>query len=72
MKTFTLPQLAAELDMSPKTMRAILRKKGYKRPGTRWVWSTDRKAEIKAVVRGKTFVPPARRPRKGSTELRVH
>lgn len=76
MKTFSLPQLAAELDMSPKTCRANLRKKGYKRPGTRWVWPTEKKAEIKAVARGKA--PPVvakktTKARKGTTgDHQVH
>lgn len=56
MKTFSLPQLAAELEMSPKACRANLRKAGYARPGTRWVWDISKKSEIKAIVRGKT--PP--------------
>lgn len=70
MKTFSLPQLAAELDMSPKTCRANLRKSGYKRPGTRWVWPTDQKATIKAIARGKAPPVVAKkvgRPRKSTS-----
>lgn len=53
MKTFTLPQLAAELSMSQKAVRAKLRKAGMKRPGTRWAWPVEKKAEIKAIIKGK-------------------
>jgi hypothetical protein len=57
MKTFSLPQLATELSMSQKAVRAKLRKAGYERPGTRWVWPTDMKAEIRAIAKGKKPAP---------------
>lgn len=53
MKTFTLPQLAEEMSLSPKTARALLRKAGIKRPGTRWSWPIEKKSEVKAVLKGK-------------------
>ncbi|MGE0366967.1 MAG: hypothetical protein AB7Q00_14665 [Phycisphaerales bacterium] len=64
-KKHTLTVIAGELNMSTKTLRALLRKKGYKRPGTRWVFSTEEKAEIKALVK-----KPAKKAAKKSTGRR--
>lgn len=68
MKTFTLPQLAEELSLSQKTARAILRKAGVKRPGTRWSWPMEKKAEIKALLRGKKVAAKKSVARRGRGE----
>ncbi len=75
MKTFSLPQLCTELDLSPKTARANLRKMGYKRPGTRWVWPIEKKSEIKAAIRGKSLPVAAAKKstrKRGVSEAHVH
>lgn len=65
MKTFTLSQLAVELDMPQKAVRAKLRKAGHERPGTRWTWPVEMKSEIKAVVKGKP-APAKKATKKGA------
>lgn len=76
MKTFTLPQLAEELSLSPKTARAILRKAGVKRPGTRWSWPMEKKPEIKAMLKGKKVTAKksavTRRPRGEGAASHAH
>lgn len=51
MKTFTATQLAQELEIHPKKARAILRKNGYQRPGTRWTFDSSEKTKLKAVLK---------------------
>lgn len=68
MKTFTLPQLAAELDMTAKAARAILRKNGLKRPGTRWSWGIEDKAKIRAMLKGKPMAVAKKTPKRPSRE----
>lgn len=75
MKTFSLPQLATELSMSQKAVRAKLRKAGYERPGTRWVWPVEMKAEIRAIAKGKKPTPVVaakKTTKKAPAESRVH
>lgn len=69
MKTFTLSQLAVELDLPQKAVRAKLRKAGHTKPGTRWTWPVEKKSEIKAIVKGKPAPAKksAKKPSKKST-----
>ncbi len=67
----TLGQIAEEMNVDPKTARAILRRKGHERPGTRWVWQLSEKASVKAMIRegqrkpaaAKAKTPTKRAPR---------
>lgn len=36
-----IPELAEQLGVLPKSLRARLRKSGYKKSGTSWSWSKD-------------------------------
>jgi hypothetical protein len=47
----TLSMIAEEMNLDPKTVRAILRRKGHERPGTRWVWPMNEKTVVKAMIR---------------------
>lgn len=35
----TLNELAAELKITPPALRRFLRKKGFEKPGNRWIWN---------------------------------
>lgn len=63
MKTFTAPQLAREMKLPPKRVRAILRQNGIKRPGGRWEFPMSEKARFKAMVRGARKRATVARPR---------
>ena len=60
MKSFTLTSLARELEISAKRARSIMRSSGQVRPGPRWVFPLDRKAEIKALLKPKKKAPAKR------------
>lgn len=69
MKTFTISQLAQELGLHPKRARAILRKSGKVREGTRWTFPSDQKSELKSILKvatkpAKKQLTPKRKQRK--------
>lgn len=65
-KTFTATQLASDMNLNPKKVRAILRKAGYQRPGTRWTFDNSEKSRIRAVIREAT--KKASQPRRRKSE----
>jgi hypothetical protein len=58
----TLSMIAEEMNLDPKTVRAILRRKGHERPGTRWVWPQNEKTVVKAMIREGQRKPAAAKP----------
>jgi hypothetical protein len=47
----TMTQLAGEMEVDAKTIRAALRKAGWKRPGKRWVFDAADKAKVKSLMK---------------------
>jgi hypothetical protein len=79
---FTAVQLAKEMKLPPKRVRAILRKAGVKHDG-RWKFETGEKAKLKELIRAsraRANLAKARKPAtrralpkpSASVEARVH
>lgn len=62
MKMISLSDIASEMALDPKTVRAILRRNGHQRPGTRWKWPVAEKSSVKSLIRA-----GQRKPKKEKT-----
>lgn len=68
-KTFTATQIATELNLNPKKVRAILRKAGFQRNGTRWTFDVSERAKVRQTIRD--AIKPKRAPRRNSNTVEV-
>jgi len=58
MRTITAIQIAREMKLPEKRVRAILRDRGFTKDGGRWVFAVSQKSEIKSVIRAARRIRP--------------